>query len=541
VNRLTALPPEIGQLMALRRLDLGDNQLTALPSEIGQLTALEELYLRVNQLTALPREIGRLTSLQQLNLNSNQLKALPPEIGWLTALQQLNLNSNQLKALPPEIGQLTVQELDLSGNHLTVLPPEIRLVTALRSLDLRDNQLKALPPGIGQLTMLQRLYLSVNQLMALPPEIGQLTALQSLHLSVNQLTVLPPEIGQLTALRSLDLRDNQLRVLPPEIGQLTALENLDLRDNPLPEPYRGFIALAQPRATTTVLDYLRDKFVGKLDEQLTPVEGALSPVDFTVSRGRPIRAKPSADVQPIFNTPTERRDHKPRLDLCRATAASLLKMLEQKRYNVREGYRHVLLDYIKYLPPNIRNRNLLFADQEARILRDLFAEDAAALPLEFASRLKALLQAHMALRVFYPRLQRFYDDVRFGRSDPLPIDAAERVSAIVGESAEIFDRSVGLALADAAPPLPATSISVVSANEATALAPPPDLLGTLPSEKAQGYMRAGTINRLYPAFLKGEALNRNSEAWAKMGERLIAHVRPVIEWLSSFLSGPPTT
>jgi hypothetical protein len=67
------------------------------------------------------------------------------------------------------------------------------------------------------------------------------------------------------------------------------------------------------------------------------------------------------------------------------------------------------------------------------------------------------------------------------------------------------------------------------------------LLGTLPSEKAQGYMRAGIINRLYAAFLKGEALNKNSEAWAKMGERLIPHVRPVIEWLSSFLSGPPTT
>jgi hypothetical protein len=171
------------------------------------------------------------------------------------------------------------------------------------------------------------------------------------------------------------------------------------------------------------------------------------------------------------------------------------------------------------------------------------AEDAAALPPEFASRLKAMLQAHMALRVFYPVVHRFYDDVRFGRTDPLPIDATEKVAAIVGEAAAIFDPSVGQALADAAPqlPPPIPSMGHFPANQATALAPPPDLLGTLPTKKAQGYLRAGVVNRLYEAFLKGETLNKNSEAWVKMGESLIPHVRPIIEWLSSFLSGPPTS
>ena len=42
-NQLTTLPPEIGQLTALTRLNLFDNQLTTLPPEIGQLTALTEL------------------------------------------------------------------------------------------------------------------------------------------------------------------------------------------------------------------------------------------------------------------------------------------------------------------------------------------------------------------------------------------------------------------------------------------------------------------------------------------------------------------
>jgi hypothetical protein len=325
---------------------------------------------------------------ERLDLRANQLTALPPEIGQLTALQSLYLRANQLTALPPEIGQLTaLQSLHLSANQLTALPPEIGQLTALQSLDLSANQLTALPPEIGQLTALQSLYLRENQLTALPPEIGQLTALQSLDLRENQLTALPPEIGQLTALQSLDLHENQLTALPPEIGQLTALQRLHLEKNPLPDPYPILVGRGQPFATANVLARLRGELdpqtlanapqspeIKQLTDHLAPVAGALSPVDFTVSEGRPIRAKPSADVLPVFHTPVDRRDHKPRLDLCRATATSLLKMLEQQRFNVRESYRHVLLDYIKYLPPNIRSRNFLFADQEARILRDLFAE-----------------------------------------------------------------------------------------------------------------------------------------------------------------------
>jgi hypothetical protein len=60
-----------------------------------------------------------------------------------------------------------------------------------------------------------------------------------------------------------------------------------------------------------------------------------------------------------------------------------------------------------------------------------------------------------ALRVFYPGVERFYDDVRFGRiSEPLPIDAVEALTTIVAEAPEVFDASVGQALSDAAPSLP---------------------------------------------------------------------------------------
>jgi Leucine-rich repeat (LRR) protein len=233
-QRLTVLPPEIGQLTTLQTLDLRHNQLTVLPPEIGRLTNLDGLYLDGNQLTALPPEIGRLTNLDGLWLDGNQLTALPPEIGQLTNLQTLGLRNNHLTALPPEIGQLTnLQTLWLGPNQLTALPPEIGQLTNLQTLDLTDNQLTALPPEIGRLTTLQMLWLVGNQLTVLPPEIGRLTNLQTLYLAGNQLTALPPEIGRLTTLQMLWLVGNQLTVLPPEIGQLTDLQKLDLDDNQL--------------------------------------------------------------------------------------------------------------------------------------------------------------------------------------------------------------------------------------------------------------------------------------------------------------------
>jgi len=303
--RLTALPPEIGQLTRLQSLDLGGNQLTALPPEIGQLIKLQTLNLRANQLITLPPEIGQLTSLQTMNLRANQLTTLPPEIGQLTSLQTLDLSYNRLTALlpemwrlprlvkldisgnslpelppelwqksdweelglaglnlttlPPEIGRLTnLQTLNLSYNRLTALPPEIGQLTSLQSLNLWDNYLAALPSKIGRLTSLQSLCLIENYLTTLPPEIGRLTSLQRLYLMNNRLTALPPEIGRLTSLQTLDLSYNRLTALPPEMVKLTRLERLGLHGNPLTLalPHR-LLGEAERGKAQNLLDFYR--------------------------------------------------------------------------------------------------------------------------------------------------------------------------------------------------------------------------------------------------------------------------------------------
>ncbi|MBW4580093.1 MAG: leucine-rich repeat domain-containing protein [Tildeniella nuda ZEHNDER 1965/U140] len=150
-SNLTALPPEIGQLINLSKLSLRLNRITKLPREIFQLTNLKRLYLYSNQLTTLPPEIDQLTNLSELDLSDNQLTTLPSEVGELTNLEALDLRRNQLTTLPSEVGQLVnLRVLDLRHNQLTALPPELAQLTQLRTLDIRETALP-IPPEVLEL------------------------------------------------------------------------------------------------------------------------------------------------------------------------------------------------------------------------------------------------------------------------------------------------------------------------------------------------------------------------------------------------------
>lgn len=138
------LPAEIGDLAALRWLDLGANQISGhLPPELGNLSNLEVIILSSNLLTGpLPSELGKLSALEVMNLSGNQLVGeIPPELGKLTNLRELALRYNQLAGeIPSELGSLTaLRWLDLTGSMLSGdLPAGLRALSDQRVLDLAD-------------------------------------------------------------------------------------------------------------------------------------------------------------------------------------------------------------------------------------------------------------------------------------------------------------------------------------------------------------------------------------------------------------------
>lgn len=103
MNMLESVPDEIGNLKALKRLDLSCNgSLTSLPDGIGGLVALESLECHRTGLKMLPAQIGKLKSLRALELADTELRKIPLELAGCTSLTLLNLYSCDLFTMGKE-------------------------------------------------------------------------------------------------------------------------------------------------------------------------------------------------------------------------------------------------------------------------------------------------------------------------------------------------------------------------------------------------------------------------------------------------------
>lgn len=134
-----AIPPSIGLLSSLQKLDLRCNNVTgSVPDTIGNLQNLQNLELRFNRLTGhVPDSVCRLTKLTQLTMSDNRelTGPIPECIGQLTKLQELSFSECSLTGpLPESVSQLTsLAELELNGNNLSGIIPgaAIRALTQL--------------------------------------------------------------------------------------------------------------------------------------------------------------------------------------------------------------------------------------------------------------------------------------------------------------------------------------------------------------------------------------------------------------------------
>ncbi|WP_419862345.1 leucine-rich repeat domain-containing protein [Candidatus Palauibacter sp.] len=243
-NNLTGpLPPEIGDLIHLEKLELHQNALEGpIPPEIGKLAKVRDLYLSGNRLEgSIPPEIGGLASVEALFLSFNGLSGpLPSEIGNLKNLRRLALWNNQLTGpLPSSLGNLkNLHDLSLTDNRIDGrLPSQIGDITSLVVLAISRNRISgSLPPELGQLGALKRFLADDNRLDgSIPREIGNLASLEELILSRNRFSgTIPPELGGLSDLRFLWLFENQLTgEIPAQLGNLAKLENMAISDNSL--------------------------------------------------------------------------------------------------------------------------------------------------------------------------------------------------------------------------------------------------------------------------------------------------------------------
>lgn len=123
-NKISVIPPEIGEMQMLRELKASFNVITLIPSEIGKLKRLRKLTLNSNKLKTLPPEVGRLEMLEELIVSENNLEEMPGSIAKMSMLRVLKLQNNDLKSIPYElVDVVTLEELDFSGNpNLTMVP-----------------------------------------------------------------------------------------------------------------------------------------------------------------------------------------------------------------------------------------------------------------------------------------------------------------------------------------------------------------------------------------------------------------------------------
>ena len=240
-----SIPPELGQLSTLENLNLTRNRLSGeIPPALGQLSALRSLSLYVNQLEGeIPEELGSLSQLESLRIDDNQLSGeIPPELGQLSKIEfrTLDLSTNDLEGeIPEELGSLSkMRQLKLGHNDLTgEIPEQLGGLSNLAWLYLNDNKLSGpIPEELGSLSSLYYLYLQNNRLSdPIPRELGSLSSLWVLYLNNNQLSGnIPRELGNLSELEELSLDNNELTgEIPPELGSLSNLYALFLNDNQL--------------------------------------------------------------------------------------------------------------------------------------------------------------------------------------------------------------------------------------------------------------------------------------------------------------------
>ncbi len=226
---IRGLPRSIAKLRALRHLHLR-HKLKKLRDELFECTALEELVLEGTQLTLSPK-IGQLTALRTLDLRRTPMKQVPAQIGQLANLRVLRL-WNKLAAIPNEVYALQLDEYDGPHDRFELREPE---VPADSSVELHDGD--RIPADLGHPREL-RIRFSYAQTPL--PQLARCTELRTLRATCNLALVVPYIPPSVTSLELSSLSHESHSGLPP----LPVLETFKLETKAF-----GDLVLESPRLT----------------------------------------------------------------------------------------------------------------------------------------------------------------------------------------------------------------------------------------------------------------------------------------------------
>ena len=245
-----SIPDEIGDLENLLYLNFSQNNLSgSIPSSIGNLQDLDSLDLSMNfqidwltpvsGIDSIPPEIGELINLKFLNLSSCFISTFPSEISNLQSLEKLNLSFNRSLA--------SIEYVSIGTDTASSIFNTIFGLTSLKHLNLKNCHLEGIIPlGISNLENLKTLDLNANLLSGeLPNDLWGLDDLEILKVGSGNmvpgvLSVVEnnfygnvlDSISTLLNLNSLDLSDNQFSgEIPNSLFNNTSLDVVRLNGN----------------------------------------------------------------------------------------------------------------------------------------------------------------------------------------------------------------------------------------------------------------------------------------------------------------------